>query len=295
MGDDFEKLKKLNQLIYKDQAIWFLNAFWAEHGSDAEGVWNYTNKMIELDEKNGTGGNEIDEFTAHRFLEQTEDTMTVRELRETLREIDIDTNKMVSLTEYLIFHYKIDWHKLVNAAQSDNTEEIDRAQALLADALQKLGHARGKADEARKLETIQRQAEADAKKALALLKAEELAYENRRIDLERRTNEGGIVSRNKAKNELQQLLGEDPLPLRRAKINQGAAVRANERATAVAGEARKVADEALGVAVKAFEEAEAYLVEIRNMGGSGEGVLWWIDREITEAKKYLPQSKGGGR
>jgi hypothetical protein len=34
-------------------------------------------------------------------------------------------------------------------------------------------------------------------------------------------------------------LVEDPLPLRRAKINQGAAVRANERATAAAEAAKK--------------------------------------------------------
>ena len=39
-----------------------------------------------------------------------------------------------------------------------------------------------------------------------------------------------MVSRNKAKNELAQHLGEDPLPLRKAKITAEAAVKRAERA-----------------------------------------------------------------
>jgi len=40
------------------------------------------------------------------------------------------------------------------------------------------------------------------------------------------------------------------------------------------------------------EEAEAYLEEVKNMPG-GEGSVWWLERELHEAKAYLPSSKGG--
>ena len=58
--------------------------------------------MIELDEHRGAEGCELDEMTAHRFLENFEETLTVREMREVLREIDI-----VSLIEFVLLdHYR---------------------------------------------------------------------------------------------------------------------------------------------------------------------------------------------
>jgi len=36
-----EKLADLSTKNYKAQAIWFLNAFWNEHGSEAEKIWSY--------------------------------------------------------------------------------------------------------------------------------------------------------------------------------------------------------------------------------------------------------------
>ena len=54
--------------------------------------------------------------------------------------------------------------------------------------------------------------------ALAEVRAQEDAYNARTADLTKRSEEGGVVSRGKAKNELAQHLAEDPLPLRRAKV-----------------------------------------------------------------------------
>jgi len=50
----------------------------------------------------------------------------------------------------------------------------------------------------------------------------------------------GLVTRNKAKAELAQHLSSDPLPLRRAKITQEAAVKKADRATQAAADARLV-------------------------------------------------------
>jgi len=46
-------------------------------------------------------------------------------------------------------------------------------------------------------------------------------------------------------------------------------------------------------AARQVEEAEVYLNEVKSKPGSAAGVLWWIDRELHEQKKYLPSSRGG--
>jgi len=39
---EVEKLADLATKTYKAQAIWFLNAFWPQHGGEAEKIWSYT-------------------------------------------------------------------------------------------------------------------------------------------------------------------------------------------------------------------------------------------------------------
>ena len=41
----------------------------------------------------------------------------------------------------------------------------------------------------------------------------------------------------------------------------------------------------------AFEKAENYLKEVGTK--VGQGSLWWLERDLEEAKKYLPQRAGG--
>jgi len=60
-----------------------------------------------------------------------------------------------------------------------------------------------------------------------------------------------------------------------------------------AEKARIAADAALDEAQKRFAEAEAYLKEVSSRSGSAKGALWWIEKELQEAKKYMPQRKGG--
>jgi len=92
---------------------------------------------------------------------------------------------------------------------------------------------------------------------------------------------------------LAQHLSSDPLPLRRAKITQEAAVKKAEKATAAAIEARNAADAAKEDMAKKLDAAEAYFEEVRNKPGSAHGSIWWMDRELHEARAYLPERKGG--
>ena len=361
---DNDKLKQLSARTYKQQGIWFLNGYWSEMGAaEAENVWTYVHRSQELDLQKGKEGSELDEMMAHRFLEVLHETMTVRELRERLTSKTGERPKHISLAHYLIIKYNLDYKVLVNASQGGNERELREAQAKLDQVQAALRESEVKAQEAAVALREAQRSEAEAKKreaeakaseveakakeadalsreaelraaqdeleaALAELKAQEDAYNNKKLDLERKSEEGGAVSRNKAKAELAQHLAEDPLPLRKAKITQEAAVRKADKATQIASEARAIAsaaaaqaesdarqataaraaaeqaaidsaraaeaaEAALEATRQAFAEAEAYLNEIRSRPGSADGALWWMDRELHEAKAYLPTSKGG--
>jgi hypothetical protein len=52
--------------------------------------------------------------------------------------------------------------------------------------------------------------------------------------------------------------------------------------------AAEAAAEALASAEAAFKEAENLLkVEMKKATGGGQGELWWMSRELEEAKKYM--------
>jgi len=132
------------------------------------------------------------------------------------------------------------------------------------------------------------------------LKAQEDAFNNKTEELKRKSETGSVVQVSKAKNELAQHLSSDPLPLRRAKLNNEAAVRKAERASKAAEEAveraekaRVDAEEAVEDARRKVAEAEAYLEEVRNKPGSAQGQIWWMQEELNAQKAYLPKAKGG--
>jgi len=381
-ANDVERLKDLCSKNFKSQAVWFLNAFWDDGlDKEAEKCWSYVQTLQKLDLQKGADGNEVDELNQHRFLEAFHETQTVREMRDNLRSSGAigDSVKMIPLSHYLIFKYKIDWHVLVNAAQGDNRKEIEEAQRKLDEVQAAFKEADSKAQqakaalreaEARESEAKSREAqaktteaeakakEADAKQkeanaksreaeakaaqeelqaALAELHSQEHAYNNKTTDLKRRSEDEntGVVNRNKAKAELAQHLAEDPLPLRRAKITQEAAVKKADKASQLATDARAAAEAALKQATSArasaeesareataarssaekarqhaanakaaaeealeemqrkVDEAEAYFLEVKSKPGSAKGSIWWMERELHEAKAYLPTKKGG--
>jgi len=269
---------------YADQAIWFLNGFWEEVKGDAENFWMYAELFAELDEAKKADGNELDEFWSHKFLERIGKTMTVIKMREEFRTIDVDFNKKMSMTEFLGYTYHKTIQQIIDAPQGGNQELINAAQAQVEEAqnaveemvaklevaTQKANEAKAAAEAAAKAAEAAKQAEEENKAALAELQAQEKAFADKKAALEKTKNDMsiGIVKRNKASNELDQLLAEDPLPLQRAKINQGATVRKMEKAAKAAEEAKVKADQQAAAAEKAAkaaaEAAEAARVEREN-------------------------------
>jgi len=283
---DTGKWEELSTKCFKDQAIWALNGFWDIMEKDAELVWNWCQTLGELHQDKHADGCDLDEFWSHKFLETLGETMTVIEMREKFRKIDADFNKRMSLIEYLMFRYNIEPHAMVTAPQGGDQEQINKAQAMV-DTAQKAVDAMNTALAAAVA------AENENKAALDELRAQEKAFEDKKAALEKTKNDTsiGIVKRNSAANQLDQMLSEDPLPLRKAKINQAAAVKKSEKATKAAEAAEAKAEAAVKNAEAKLQEALEFLQRAKASGGVAKGAIWWMEREITEKKKYLPAKR----
>jgi chromosome segregation ATPase len=276
------KFQELTSKTYKEQAIWWLNGFWEHDGAqkEAETIWGITNLFIKLDEKKGKTGNELDEMNAHRLLETMGETLTVVEMRERLRKIDIDNNKKVALSEYLLTRYNKGVEALVAAPQgSGNQKEIESAENRLQTVAESLAKQQAAEESVRK-------AEASLQAAVDDLKSQEDAYKLQCDTLEAKSTDSklGAVQRNKAANELAQLKAKDPLPLTKAKITQEAALRAVQKE-------RKAAEAATADCQARVDEAEQALKDLKANGGVPQGQMWWLERELAEAQKFMPQSK----
>ncbi len=40
-----------------------------------------------------------------------------------------------------------------------------------------------------------------------------------------------------------------------------------------------------------FREAQEYLEEVKKKGGVAYGAIWWMERELKEAQKFMPKKK----
>ena len=186
-GGKAKTLSEVSQRTYSEQAIFFLNAMWDEHGEQAEEVWNYAATLVSLDDR-GAAGNEVDEMKSHRFLEKFGETMTVLELRKQMREIDHDGNKHMALIEYLVFHFKVDIETMLKRPQGTN-EDLKAAR-----------------------------------RALKAVQDEIASIETKKKELGERGSGSG-VSAMRARMELEQLLVQDQTGLNRALVTAEAAVR----------------------------------------------------------------------
>ena len=358
MAHSIVRLSHLSSLVYKQQAVWFLNAFWStgpNFSLDAalrEEVWGFHKQCVALDRANAEGGNELNEFDSHRLLEKSDNALTVTKMREVLKDMDMDSNNMVSLTEFMVYKYSVDWKVLVNAPQGCDMTAINAAQSSL-DTANRLLHiaataaSRAKEDAARTKEAEAFATEEEARAteaekaaraaeealvgsnsqnsaALAELHAQESAITSNLAALHLIAEDDNLsaVKKGKAKAEIAMVNAEDSMPLRMAKISQEAAVRKVAKATkkaaattAAAESASKeainarsnaaaaavsavaaaaAAEDAIPATQNAFTAADSLLASVKaenNVGEAGQGQLYYIDRELEEAKKYLPKSR----
>jgi hypothetical protein len=316
--DDFQKI---TSMTHTEQGIWWLNGFWKEKGCGqdyAEQMWKEVHLAIELEagkpKMYGSKvwevkeGCDLDELKAHQFLEKLGGTMTVVELRKKLAALDLDKNNKMAMSEYLLGKFQKKPEELINAPQGGQAEasKLEAAKKAVADAASALTQAVAReeasikaAKDAEKALWASEAAKQELAAAVAELEAQEKALADKKAGYQAKIDDPNLSAMKKgtAKNELAQLESEDPLPLRKAKITQQAALKKAEKAAKLAADEKDAADAAQAAATQAKAEAEqafaaaqAALEELKRKGdGIAQGAVWWMERELAERRKYMPK------
>jgi len=321
-----KRFPELSRMKYQDQAIFYLNGFWTRGGrEEAENIKKFTDKMAELDKQQtggkGAEGNELDQFWSAKFLEEQNATMTATARKEALKKIDQDSNGKMSLIEYLVWIYDKTPVETVLSPQGDNTKEIEAAQKKMQAVQTALEDVETKSEanrialeeskqaiEASKQSEAQvRAAEAELEAAVAELASQEKAYKDKISGLESKANDDSLstVKKSQAAAELASTKQEDPMPLRKAKITQEAALRKvqkqrqeAEAAVQRAQEKKQRLEESLAELEKArddlslkMDEAKKELEEVKAKGGVSYGNMWFMERALFDADARLAKAK----
>eukprot|EP00040_Diaphanoeca_grandis_P022465 m.120700 g.120700 ORF g.120700 m.120700 type:complete len:704 (-) comp28825_c0_seq1:138-2249(-) len=333
--------------------------------SDAEDIWVFFHHFVRLDlmqtPPKGEDGNELDQLMAAKFLEESLETLTAVERKTAMKEIDIDNNGKMALIEYLTYHFKKGVTEVIESNQGKASEleganyvinqvlemlpqietKIASQKQALQDQLTALVQTRAAKVAVAEAYERQLQAEADLEQALIMLdasklelqkavdalRAEEQAVADKIVELEAKALDMtlGAVARGMAANQLMSLRNEDPLPLRKAKITQEAALRRVEReqkhASNKAIEAKEqvrqsilkaeeldrqekdllLKKEQLALAIQELEdtyvemndkmeEARRVIEELKKSPGAMGGI-WWLERSLYEVDSFMPQSR----
>jgi len=315
-----DAFKQITGMTHTQQGIWWLNGFWKEPcGKDyAETMWKEVHLAIELEAGKPKiygskvwevkEGNDLDELKAHVFLEKLGGTMTVVELRKKLAALDLDKNNRMALSEYLLGKFKKTPEQLIHAPQGGEAEAaklaaaqkaVEQAAAALTAAVAREEASIKAAKEAEKALWASEAAKEELAAAVAELEAQEKALADKKAGYQAKIDDPQLsaMKKGQAKNELAQLESEDPLPLRKAKITQGAALKKAEKAAKLAADEKDAADKAEAAARQAKSEAEAAFAEadkqlqyLKQHGdGVAQGAVWWMERELAERRKYMPK------
>ena len=110
------------------------------------------------------------------------------------------------------------------------------------------------------------------------------ALEAKKADLTEKSKLDGIKGM-KAKNELAQLLAEDPTDLNRALLTAEAALRRAKKKFGAKAPGAASSSSAPKPAEEEGEEVGAKL-NLPSATGNTAGTMWWLEREMEEAKKY---------
>lgn len=295
------KFSELTSKTHTEQGIWWLNGFWEDGAKQyAEDIWKCVHQFIECQidgpvlygskKQDFKEGCDLDEFKAHRILEIMGETMTVVALRKRLSALDIDNNKRMAISEYLLDKYKKTPAQLVNSPQSDtDPAELKRCQDACEAAGAALDAASVALEACQKAEAEVKQAEAELQASLQEIATLEKAKQDKINACQKIIDDPatGAVKKGKAVQEKEQTLAEDPLPLRKAKITQAAALKRTEKARKVCEEETAKSAAAKKAAEAALKVAEEALQKMKSKGtGSPQGRLWWMERVLTEKKKF---------
>jgi hypothetical protein len=191
-----QKFAEVTATSIDDQCKFFLRAFVTDFAGRFEDVLDLAEEFKQYAPDTGVV-RELEEDKAHLFLERRGETLTVKELRDALKEIDLDSNNRVSFIEYALYKYQFTIHQLF--------EEKDHQIEHLLKAL-----------------------EAAIEAYQETLRAKQ-ARESKMKELEQQAEQGGVKGM-RAKAELEAMRNEDQLERNKREITAGAKQRAAQRA-----------------------------------------------------------------
>jgi len=175
------------------QADSFLKAFTLEYQGKFEEVLD----RADLFKKYAKNNVDLDEHTAHMFLEKHEEAMTVKKLRDNLKIYDLDNNRRLCFLEFCL-------QKTKKTAKDFFYGLAHQPEGTASEALQK---------------AIAAYREALAKKAARQAKMDQLKEEAKQSGVKGKT----------AQAQLHQMEAEDQLALQKQEITAGAAKRKAEK------------------------------------------------------------------
>lgn len=353
---DIRKLQSITKENLKNQATWFLNTCCYNNITKSDLVYNIYKQCMEYNNKQNYSNVKssdccINELDAHFLLENIGKPVTQIGFHQYVQSINPSISKFdIPLLIILFFYFEVDWKVAVNESQSCiDFVEAEKARDSLHQAQKKLQDAIGaenkslqeinEADNAMEHSRLQQEsltkaifdcqnqeallveAKKLAEQALDEVLNQEKSFNQRKQDLENvfKNESNGIVTRNKARAELQIMNNEDPLPLRKAKLKNENALRklkqsstATKKSRVAAEDAKQKSEQAMEVAnraktraMEAAQIAESTIDEAKDAIESLKqrideiiinqtipwGSIYFIDREVREAEKFLPKNK----
>lgn len=178
-----EKFGQICSLSHSEQAKYWLNGFWVSGAEQyADELWTTCHQFIEceLGEPVRYGGRmkeykegcDLDELKSHVVLETMGETLTVVELRQRLAKLDVDNNKRLALSEYLLDKYNKTPQELTSSPQPDvDPAKLKAAEDAFAAAEEALNVASDEKESARKALLAAKTAASEAARRLEAAKA----------------------------------------------------------------------------------------------------------------------------
>jgi len=131
------KFKEVTSTSIDDQAKFFLRSFVLDFQGRFEEVLDLAEEFKGFAPKEGVV-RELEEDRAHYFLERRGETLTVVQLREYLKQIDLDSNHKVAFIEYILWKYKKNLEQLFNPPKGGTNAELLEALEKAIEEYQKV-------------------------------------------------------------------------------------------------------------------------------------------------------------
>lgn len=182
--EDFtDKFLELSKQTIDQQAKTFLVCFVLEFLGKAEEILQTTEEFRKFLPPDQPDAGVVDEFQAHLFLEKRDETLTVKALRENMKQVRLANHHPVALVEYLLWKYKKTAADLLRPPKGVDPELLKLLDEAIAEFKAAMAARAEREAKMAKLEAIAANGGVKglaAKSELEQMKSQDLLEQNRR-------------------------------------------------------------------------------------------------------------------